>query len=57
MSLSPTPLFTLYCRCVFQSIVTVVAVVVVVVIVIVTNVDDIVVANISLCFATTNKTP
>ena len=51
MSLSPTPLFTLYCRCVFQSIVTVVAVVVVVVIVIVTNVDAIVVVNISLCVA------
>ena len=52
-SLPPTPLFTLYCRCVFQSIATVVGVA----IVIVTNVDDIVVANISLCFATTNKTP
>ena len=52
-SLPPTTLFTLYCRCIFQSIVTVV----VVVIVIVTNADAIVVVNISLCFATANETP
>jgi len=50
-SLPPTPLFTLYCRCVIQSIVAVV------VVVIVANVDAIVVVNISLCFATTNETP
>ena len=52
-SLLSTPLFTLYCRHVFQSIVTVV----IVVIVIITNVDAIVVVHISLCFVTTNETP
>ena len=50
-SLPLTPLFTLYCRCEFQSILTVVVVVTV------TNVDAIVVVNVSLCFATTNETP